>query len=106
MSLDITLIDKNHTVSEVTITHNLAAMAAEAGLHTAIWNPSELGAVVAGDIIKRLSAGLIELVIDPPHFRRFDAQNGWGTYDQFVALVARYLKACKDYPEAEIRVVG
>lgn len=31
------------------------------------------------------------------------AANGWGTYDDFVQWLKKYLEACREHPEAKIR---
>lgn len=37
-------------------------------------------------------------------FRAYDSPNGWGTYDNFVPWLEKYLAACEEYPDAEVRV--
>lgn len=91
-------------VYSANITHNLGKMAMKAGLYGALWEPEQIGAVKAGDIIHVLTVGLAKLKADPAYFKTFDAPNGWGTYENFVPWVERYLEACKEYPEAEISV--
>ena len=93
----ITLFDSNTT-------HNLAQMAGAAGIYEAIWRPEEMGAVYGGDLIEKLEIGLAEMKEFPGKYKKFNAENGWGTYDQFVPIVEEYLKACKKYPKAKIGV--
>lgn len=85
------------------ITHNLHQMATAAGLFC-IWHPEDSGAEKAGQLIEPMEKGLALLKSDPERFRQFDADNGWGTYEQFVPWVERYLAACKEYPDARVRV--
>lgn len=133
MSLDVSLSMVRPTeVFEANITHNLNKMAAEAGIYQALWRPAELdparaarihaqeeagnyhgegGAyeieraaiVFARDLIAPLRAGLEALKADPDKFRAFNPENGWGSYDVFVPWVERYLAACEEYPDAEVR---
>ena len=40
----------------------------------------------------------------PQHYKKFDAENGWGTYDVFVPWIQDYLDACIQYPHAIIEI--
>jgi len=108
MSLDINLKDPTSTYSteyslyETNITHNLGTMAQEAGIYQAIWRPEEIDAVIAEDIISIVEEGLQKLLDDPIFFKKFDASNGWGTYEDFIPFVKKYLEALKNYPKAII----
>lgn len=86
------------------ITHNLTRMADEAGIYEAMWRPEEKGWSKAKDIIPALEAGLNALVADPDRYREFNPANGWGNYETLVSFVSEYLAACRQYPEATIRV--
>lgn len=105
MSLDVSLICPccKNALHEANITHNLNTMADRAGLYEACWNPDKIGAKTAKDIIIPLRAGLINLKGDPEYFKQFNAPNGWGTYDGFVAFAESYLLACEENPTAIIR---
>ena len=115
-----TFSDENDQVYWANITHNLGKMASEAGIYEALWRPHRLklnyvecnyeaeckfeneNPSTAKDIIPILEKGLADLKARPQHFERFNASNGWGLYEHFVPFVEEYLKACKEYPEAEI----
>lgn len=86
------------------ITHNLGAMADEAGIYKHLWRPEEIGVTHARQLIEPLRAGLALMRSDPARFRHFDAKNGWGTYEQFLPWIADYLAACEANPDSEIRV--
>ena len=86
------------------ITHNLNVMAGKAGIYEAVWRPDENGYSKAGDIIAILETGIADMKKRPEYYRQFDAVNGWGTYHDFVPWLEKYLVACKEYPEANIRV--
>ena len=92
------------TLFSANITHNLNRMAGAAGIYEALWSPGKIGAGRASDLIDFLSAGLARLEADPQGFEQFNATNGWGTYDQFVPWVRQYLKACQEYPDADIHI--
>jgi hypothetical protein len=86
------------------VTHNLGSMAREAGIYMHLWRPEEIGITKAGQLVEPLRAGLEKMRADPEHFRTFDAENKWGTYDQFLPWVERYLAACEEFPEADVSV--
>jgi hypothetical protein len=105
MSLDVSLyMGDENCVFEANITHNLVRMADEAGLYDACWHPEIISAVQAKDIIPVLEKGLADLKSRPEYFKVFDAPNRWGRYVDFIPWVESYLAACKENPDAEIRV--
>lgn len=106
MSLDIYLSAIVRTqVFDQNITHNLIKMASEAGLYQVMWEPSEIKEVkIAGDLIPLLSKGLDKLKKNPDHFKQFNPENGWGSYEGLVESVENYLEACKIHPDAEIYI--
>lgn len=82
------------------VTHNLNRMAEAAGVHQHLWCPEEIGVSRAGELVGPLRAGLAKLLAEPEAFRRYDAANGWGRYEDFVEFVREYLRACETYPDA------
>lgn len=103
MSLDIRLSAIRHTtVYDDNITHNLGKMAEAAGIYHHLWRPEEIGVTKAEQLIEPLERGLWFLKADPDKFREFDAPNGWGKYDHFIAFVERYLVACRENPDADV----
>lgn len=86
------------------ITHNLNAMAGEAGIYEALWRPNENGITEAWQLIALLRSGLELLRSDRPRFEKFNPANGWGDYDGLVSFVAEYLAVCEQDPEAEVSV--
>jgi hypothetical protein len=107
MSLDVYL--KNSTIEDndvysANITHNLNAMAAEAGIYEHLWRPDEIKIVKASELIEPLSAGLKLLKSDPTRFEKHNAENGWGLYEHFVPFVEKYLTACIENPDALVSV--
>lgn len=86
------------------ITHNLTAMAKEAGIYKQLWRPEEVGAKYAKDIVNAVEVALIAMKENPELFRKFDPPNGWGTYEGFIHWVEKYLDACKENPKALIEV--
>ena len=95
---------KPEELFSINITHNLGEMADKAGVYQALWRPDENGFDRASDIIQVLTVGLSDLVVRPEYFKQFDASNGWGTYEHFVPFVEEVLTACKNNPDAFVRV--
>ena len=118
MSLDIDLTRKKWTsydnketheesvdvVYSGRTTHNLAKMAAAAGIYEALWKPENIGASIASDITAIVERGLIDLIARPEHYKKYNSENGWGMYDDLVQFVSEYLVALKEYPNAEILI--
>ena len=120
MSLDITLrsqqnevpckhcvgtgkVTMTETYFDINITHNLGAMAREAGVYEAMWHPEEKYPI-AGSLIPVLSLGLALLQQEPLRFTKLNPQNGWGNYEHLCSVVSAYLTACKEYPDAMVEV--
>ncbi len=105
MSLDVYLMETKPTeVFWLNITHNMGAMAKEAGIYQVLWRPEEIGITKAEQLIRPLTGGLDALVADPDHYRTFNPANGWGDYDGFVEFVRTYRDACINNPDADVEV--
>ena len=118
MSLDVSLLKKFHVtydngktleekeerVYDANITHNLGVMADKAGIYYALWRPEEIGKTKASEIVELLEKGLADLKARPKHFEKFNSENGWGMYKNFVPFVENYLNACKEHPDTTIEV--
>ncbi|MEK9810296.1 MAG: hypothetical protein VW362_07590 [Candidatus Nanopelagicales bacterium] len=123
MSLDIYLIgpdyeescrcsecDHEHTRTghecyfEANITHNLASMADEAGIYRHLWRPDEVKIGRAHQLIDPLDRALAEMRNEPERFAAHDPANGWGSYAVFVPWLERLLGACREYPDARLKV--
>lgn len=89
---------------EANITNNLYKMADEAGISQCLFNPEEVGIIKAYQVIAPLTHGLTKMKLNPEKYKAFDSTNGWGTYDQFIPWIERYLCACEEYPNAVISV--
>ena len=99
MSLDISIFETRRVdVCGMNITHNLGRMADEAGLYAALWRPSENDITIADDLIPILEDGIQAMKDEPEHFKKFDAKNGWGTYDNFLPWLEELLLKCKEFP--------
>jgi hypothetical protein len=90
-------------VYDSNITHNLNKMADEAGIYGIVWRPEENGVEKAGQLIEPLRAAIAAMKADRARFEKHNAPNGWGMYEHFVPFLEKYLAACEQYPDAEVR---
>ena len=111
MSLDVDLMVVQPTsVYSSNITHNLGAMAREVKLsndktlYDILWRPEEHGFYFAREISELLDEGWNILLSDPEKYKRYNPENGWGSYEGLCDFVYRYRNACWDNPEAELSV--
>lgn len=104
MSLDVTLILNGEDVYSANITHNLTEMADNAKIYRHLWRPEEVGISKAKEMIQPLIEGLMRLHNEPEYFKSFNSPNGWGTYENFITFVEKYVLACIQYQEASIDV--
>lgn len=103
MSLDVYLTELQPVeVFTCNLTHNLAPMAAEAGIYKALWRPDEIGIVKASQLIEPLCAGLELLRSDPERFKALNPNNGWGNYGNLIEFVTQYLAACEKNRDADV----
>lgn len=105
MSLDVYL--ENEAGEELysrNITHNLGKMASEAGIYECLWRPDEHGITHARQIIEPLAAGVALLATQKARFEEFNALNGWGLWEHFLPFCADYLQACRENPDALVKV--
>lgn len=96
--------EEDITVYDANITHNLVAMALDAGIYMYLWRPGDVNITKAYELIEPLEKGLELLKSDPERFKEFNLSNGWGNYDGLVRFVDEYLSACKKYPTADVSV--
>lgn len=111
MSLDVYLTKVMPTeVYSSNITHNLGKMANQVllsnghTLYQVLWRPDEHGWKLARDIDDMLDEGWNILMSNPELFKKFNPENGWGSYEGLCNFVYNYRNACWDSPDAEIGV--
>jgi hypothetical protein len=73
-------------------------------LYDVLWRPDEHGFTHAGQILDYLHEGVVKLMKDPDYFRRYNPENGWGSYEGLVRFTKEYYDACMENMEAELRV--
>jgi hypothetical protein len=99
--------EQEETTNEVysaNITHNLKNMAGEAGIYEHLWRPDEIQITKAKELIEPLRQGLHNLKSEPERYKKFNPENGWGSYDVLVKFIENYLNACYEYPDADVEV--
>lgn len=89
-------------VFDYNITHNLNRMADAAGLYNCLWRPDENGINTAKQLIEPLRQGLHLLKLNPEEYKKYNPENGWGSYEGLVTFVEKYLDACYKYPDAKV----
>ena len=95
---------ETNKVYSANITHNLTKMAAEAGIYEYLWRPDEIKITKAKELIEPLRQGLHNLKSYPEKYKKFNPENGWGSYEGLVKFIDNYLNACYEYPDADIEV--
>lgn len=96
--------ETSNWVYSANITHNMTAMADEAGIYDLLWRPEEIGVTYARQVVEPLAEGIRYLLADPEHMREFDPPNGWGSYEVFLEFCRDYLEACEAFPDARVEV--
>lgn len=111
MSLDVYLLNnccehcnRNDEFYSANITHNLSGMAQKAGIYNIVWRPEEHGINYAYQLIEPLTKAIADMKQNPDKYEKYDAPNGWGTYEHFVPWLERYLNACEEDPLSRVRV--
>jgi hypothetical protein len=96
-------VDNDDNVAfDANITGNLGKMADEAGIYECLWNPAPNSR--ASELVATLEVGLIRLKLNPEYFKQFNPPNEWGSYESLVKFVEEYLRACKRYPNALVKI--
>jgi hypothetical protein len=89
------------------ITHNLKPMTIEAGIG-GLWDISETDprTTRAKFWIPRLELAVHLMTNYPKRFRKLDAPNGWGRYENFLPWVQELLRRCVEAPGLILRAHG
>lgn len=108
----LTQADKEAYYEEVrwsaNITHNLGKMAShipvgDTDLYMACWRPEKIGIKTAGELLPLLKEGLHYMIDHRKELEKYNAPNGWGTYESFMKFLLNYKQACEDNdPDCEI----
>lgn len=95
------LDDNAEEIFWANITHNLGPMWNEAGVYAALY---ETNGQQAKMIQATLEKGLVKMVLDRPRFEKHNSPNGWGLYKNALPFLQEVHEACKENPEAFIRI--
>ena len=111
MSLDVDLmVVKPCSIYSGNITHNLGEMASaiqlkkDLTLYDVLWRPDEHGFTHARDIVDYLYFGWKELTRYPEKYKKYNPENGWGSYEGLVNFVRVYHRNCMENLDAEVQV--
>lgn len=113
MSLDVTLRKMMPTeVYSRNITHNLGKMANQVKLSSGetlydiLWRPDECNPAYkkAEELIPWLGDAITDLIRNPEKYKKFNPENGWGSYEGLIEFVSAYHHACVLNPDADIEV--
>lgn len=58
----------------------------------------------AGVEVERLAAAVARMEAAPRFYRRFNPENGWGSYDTALDFLRELTDACRRHPKTTIRV--
>jgi hypothetical protein len=83
------------------ITHNHWKMVDNASLYRAIWRPEELQITKAAQLIPILEQGLKHIEEHQDELCKLGTAND---HTEVWSFVRAYLKACREHPDADIRV--
>jgi hypothetical protein len=93
---------KTQEVFSLNITHNLKEMAKKA--HIAILWDWDILNKQAWVLINPLKKAILDMEAHPSYYKEFNANNGWGTYKDFLPWLKKLLEACEKYPHAILRI--
>lgn len=94
----------SQTLFSANITHNLTGMAEKAGIYEVLWRSEENGITKAAQLVEPLYQAILRMKVDPESYRALNAENSWGTYEQFLPWLERLYSACMANPNATVSV--
>lgn len=121
-----TLEREDEDIVSFNITHNLGEMASEVkignfSLYEALWRPyhflpdwvetedyneerkfEDENEVTTMFLREYLEEGLKELRLHPEKYKKFNPENGWGSYESLVRFTESCLNACIEHPDCII----
>jgi hypothetical protein len=110
------------TVLWINITHNLGDMAShvpiefyddcgnyyKTDLYHIMWRPEEVFVnkenIKLADVREPIEIGLKYVLSNEEELSKYNPENGWGHYDNFVYCLPEYIRACYKYPNATITI--
>jgi hypothetical protein len=102
MSLDFSLERVQPTeVFTANITHNVNEMWAKAGVYDALYNS---GDKLASELIPFIKKGIAYFMDHREELELLNPKNGGGSYGSAFRFLNEVLAACKEFPDAIIRI--
>ena len=115
------LTEPTQEVLWINITHNLTHMASKVpiewhdgtgryfhtDLYYVMWRPDELfiDEVINLEMLtKPLEIGLRYLLSHEEELSKYNPENGWGHYENFVYCLPQYIRACYKWPNAILEI--
>ena len=88
------------------VTHNLTKMASEGPhpIYQALWRPEEIGYTHANQLATAIRLYLQDFIANAAFYRKFNPENGWGSYEGFREFLLCVLDMCDKYPNAPYEV--
>lgn len=114
-------------VLKINITHNLCEMASKipiivnayrkkedryfdfkSNLYKLMWRPEEIFTdqeeIKLSDVCAPLCRALSYLLANEKKLSKYNPENGWGHYENFVYCLPQYIRACYKWPNAVLEV--
>lgn len=116
------LTEPTNEVLWINITHNLGKMAGhvpiewvdsktgqyfDSNLYEVLWRPEEIftDTVISLEMLtKPLEIGLQYLLSHEKQLSKYNPENGWGHYENFVYCLPQYIRACYKWPNAILEI--
>ena len=93
-----------YVFSEI-IPDNIDEMTKHAGMYDPLFHPQKIGIKRAYQLINPLMKGLDKMKNNPKVYREFQSSITLGAYDELVPWLEKYIAACIESPNTEIRVI-
>lgn len=108
-------------VLKINITYNLGKMASkipisfyidnirkDTDLYHIIWRPEELFTekmeIKLKDVVEPLMMGFNYLISHEKELSKYNPENGYGHYENFVYCLPQYIRACYKWPNAVVEI--
>jgi hypothetical protein len=96
--------EETNVVFHGNITHNLNRMAKFLGVYEVLWRPDEIGIFYANEVINPLREAIHKMKLTPDEYKKYNPANGWGSYEQLLELMEKYLEVCYIFPQSKIEI--
>jgi len=87
-------------------TYNLSPMWRVALPEVIDGSTSELEGWSCAALLPHLDRGLLDAVRNAKEYERLNPENGWGDYEGFFEIFARFVRLCHEYPSGVVHWNG